>query len=124
MSSYAFAANWNNRAGLVALNPQPASSGLLIPEFETGSLGLAVAQGRLYTSLNYNDLDVEDYINLLIQLGLSRTVTSRKGTFRLRDHDGGYWVFKNGYINYPQGRRRMVRWENVQFLVTGLRDLT
>lgn len=124
MSSYAFAAAWNNRAGLLRLTPAPASPGLLIPEVETSSLGLSVPQGRLYTHLNYSYLPVDDYVSLLAQFGLSRTVTSAKGTFRLRDHDLKVWVFKNGYVNYPTGRRRLAHWENVVFVLTGLRDLT
>ena len=124
MTLYAFAANFNNVAGLLRLTPQPAGGGLVFTEWENSSLGLLVPQGRANSAFNYSYLPPSDFYSLLTQLSLSRSVTSRKGTFKLKDHETGYWLFWNGYINYPSFRRGLAHFESVSFPITGLRELT
>ncbi len=121
---YSAATSWNNAAAMVKLNPQPFGIGVGFGEWESSSLGLLVPQGRQTTYLLYGDISTDTYVSLLVQLGLSRTVTSRKMTVKIKDHDTGEWIIRNCYVGYPQGRKRMAKWEGVQFPLTGLRTLT
>lgn len=119
MTSYQIASGHNNAAGLTALDPQPASDGILDGVRIEALSGAVYADGAPYTIWRYPGLLSEtQYGSLLTQTGLA---TARYAEVTVKTNasaDRATWTNYNAIIVKPfNPRYRKGFYRDVEFIV-------
>jgi hypothetical protein len=111
MTSYAVAPNFNNTAGLVVLDPQPAQPNILTwPNAVYGGDGLQGLTGYPTVELVWgNLLERAEFDILLNQCGLDlkygSVIAGKRVTLRCLDNDEA-WVSFNAVVQAPRSIKR------------------
>jgi len=100
---FKIASGWNNAAGLVLVNPQPASPGVIDPDIRTDGDGDTYGYGSRFTEWRYGFLTVAQFTALMSSLGISRNVKSASVTIRtvLQDDYATYANY-NAKVRLPE----------------------
>lgn len=108
--AYEIVVGWDDSAGLVELDPQPATpDGMLYPEVTPFPMGYGY-NGRPYIDVTWNAADRDQYNDILTAHGLSDTVASAECTAMIRKNDNTF-ADANVIANYTQeARRQMAFW--------------
>jgi len=128
VSVYQYAPGHNNAEGLVALDPQPMSPGLLYPLRIYAASGEVYDHGSAYTIWRYNFLTPAQYAALLSALGLASAVTAPITATTITDAARTTWANYNARIVRPahgtQAQFRRGFWRDVEFVLRELEALT
>lgn len=127
MSVYKLATGHNNAEALAAVDPQPASPGLLYPTRRYAANGQVVDYGAAYTLWRYSVLTPEQYASLLAAFGLKSDVTALVTVMTVADVARTTWQTYNARIVRPehgtQAHFRRGLWRDIEFTLRELEAL-
>jgi len=119
--AYQVADGKGNAAGLIDVDPQPASPyGVRYPELRFGADGSATLHGSAFIDLVWSSLTRTQYNSLLTQFGLSQTIAHNAVTVSVLDNDNTFTTYNGDAYRMQEERRRIAFWSNLVIRVANL----
>jgi hypothetical protein len=103
---YQLATGWDNEAGFVTVNPQPACPlGIQFAAYVEAISGIAYPEGDMFTVWEFDHLQIAQYTILLPLMGLSTAATSVSApvTIQTVTHDRATFANYNARVVHKKG---------------------